>query len=83
MDHLTRERLEAAILGLEISLECEEAVVAKLQPYVDDYLAKEPSEPATMSMIRRVRQCSDSKHLVKDLTQQIADLKSVLEVNRD
>lgn len=76
----TTKRLREKIDGLELSVECETAVVEFLkQSYVTAWDAGD-RQPKTM---RGVQQWSDSKRLVEQWTQEILDLNYCLALVKD
>ena len=68
------ERLETDLLGQQINLECEEAVVE----YLNRYKILFDQGDSSPSIIRRVYQLVASKKIVKELKQKIEDLEYLI-----
>lgn len=65
------ENLREKIEGLELSIGCEEAVMAYLQPEMDKFNLHDPEQPCDQ---RRVRQWIASRNLVRNWKADLAAL---------
>jgi hypothetical protein len=68
------KRIDAKIMGLEIAVECELAVVAYLMPFRDLFQKRTENNDR---LTRRNRQLLDSEHNIKLWTQEIDDLRAL------
>lgn len=73
-----KDYAEQKILGLEIAIECEEAVVEKLLPYRAKFSELvDAKKSVELSIGRRVRQLLESEQLVRDLKQDLEFYRNI------